>query len=82
MENISERGMIVERTIDEDAFEKYGVIEFLSKKGLIKSARFVKRYSPSLVQEFYSNLIPAVKTSLAKGFHHVFVRAQMVEFSS
>lgn len=55
--------------------------EFLTKKGLIKLIVCAKGYNPTLVQEFYSNLTPAIKTQSAEGYHHVFVRRKMVEFS-
>lgn len=55
--------------------------EFLTKKGLIKLIVCAKGYNPTLVQEFYSNLTPAIKTPSTEGYHHVFVRGKVVEFS-
>lgn len=71
----------MERVIDEIAFDKNCLIKLLTEKGLIMSATFAKEYSPTLVKEFYSNLVPAVKTLTAEGYHQVFVRGKKIEFS-
>lgn len=78
---ICELGIIVERTIDESAFDKYRLIDLLTEKGLIKSALFTKSYNLSLVQEFYSNISQEVRIPTAKGFQKVYVRWQWIDFS-
>lgn len=71
---ICELGIIVERTIDESAFDKYRLIDLLTEKGLIKSALFTKSYNLSLVQEFYSNISQEVRIPTGKGYQKVYVR--------
>lgn len=65
---ICEYEIIVERVINVSAFEKYGLTELLTDKGLIKIAMFAKTYSPTLVQEFYNSLSPAIKTPTTRGY--------------
>lgn len=43
---------------------------------------FAKGYNSTLVHEFYSNLTPSIKTPTTKGYHHVFVRGEIIEFTS
>lgn len=73
--------MIIERVINEYAFEKYGLTEFLIEKGLFKSAMFTKGYNPTIMHELYSNLTLAINTLTVEGYHHVFVREKMVGFT-
>ncbi|XP_039131848.1 uncharacterized protein LOC120268578 [Dioscorea cayenensis subsp. rotundata] len=75
-ESVVERGIVVERVIDTTAFEKYGLTELLKERSLYKSATFVESYSLSLVQEFYSNLLPS-----DKGISRVFIREKWIPFT-
>ncbi|XP_039143923.1 uncharacterized protein LOC120281046 [Dioscorea cayenensis subsp. rotundata] len=75
-ESVEGRGVVVERMIDEGAFEKYGLTELLQQKSLYKSATFPESYSLSLVQEFYSNLLPS-----DKGITRVYVRGKWIPFT-
>ncbi|XP_039118413.1 uncharacterized protein LOC120254372 [Dioscorea cayenensis subsp. rotundata] len=75
-ESVEERGVVVERMIDEGAFEKYGLTELLQQRSLYKSATFPESYSLSLVQEFYSNLLPS-----DKGITRVYVRGKWIPFT-
>ncbi|XP_039128974.1 uncharacterized protein LOC120265138 [Dioscorea cayenensis subsp. rotundata] len=70
------RGFMVERIIDEVAFEKYGLAELLKERCLYKSATFAESYSLSLVQEFYSNLLPS-----DKGITRVYVQGKWIPFT-
>ncbi|XP_039134329.1 uncharacterized protein LOC120271717 [Dioscorea cayenensis subsp. rotundata] len=78
---ISKRGVIADRVIDEVAFDQYGLIDFLTDKGLMKSVTYGKNYNPTLVQEFYSNLSPEIKSPRASGYHKIFLRGKTVKFS-
>ncbi|XP_039115831.1 uncharacterized protein LOC120251358 [Dioscorea cayenensis subsp. rotundata] len=75
-ESVEGRGVVVERMIDEGAFEKYGLTELLQQRSLYKSATFPESYSLSLVQEFYSNLLPS-----DKGITRVYVRGKWIPFT-
>ncbi|XP_039130875.1 uncharacterized protein LOC120267261 [Dioscorea cayenensis subsp. rotundata] len=73
---VVERGLVVEIIIDEVAFEKYGLAELLKERYLYKSSTFAESYSLSLVQEFYSNLLPS-----DKGITRVYVRGKWISFT-
>ncbi|XP_039129087.1 uncharacterized protein LOC120265276 [Dioscorea cayenensis subsp. rotundata] len=75
-ESVEGRGVVVERMIDEGAFEKYGLTELLQQRSLYKSATFPESYSLSLVQEFYSNLLPS-----DKDITRVYVRGKWIPFT-
>lgn len=45
-------GLIVERAINEIAFNKNSLIELLTKKRLIMPATFAKEYNPTLAKKF------------------------------
>ncbi|XP_039115402.1 uncharacterized protein LOC120250637 [Dioscorea cayenensis subsp. rotundata] len=75
-ESVERRGVVVERMIDGGAFEKYGLTELLQQRSLCKSATFPESYSLSLVQEFYSNLLPS-----DKDITRVYVRGKWIPFT-
>ncbi|XP_039122071.1 uncharacterized protein LOC120258688 [Dioscorea cayenensis subsp. rotundata] len=75
-ESVEERGIVVERMIDELAFEKFVLIKLLQERSLYKSATFPESYSLSLVQEFYSNLLPS-----DKGITRLYVRGKWIPFT-
>ncbi|XP_039120510.1 uncharacterized protein LOC120256909 [Dioscorea cayenensis subsp. rotundata] len=75
-ESVEGRGVVVERMIDEGAFEKYGLTELLQQRSLYKSATFPESYSLPLVHEFYNNLLPS-----DKGITRVYVRGKWIPFT-
>lgn len=53
--------MVVEKTIDIVAFEKYWFTEILTERKLMESPIFTKSYNTTLVQEVYSILSTSIK---------------------
>ncbi|XP_039118657.1 uncharacterized protein LOC120254660 [Dioscorea cayenensis subsp. rotundata] len=74
---VAERGLIVERVIDEVAFKKYVLTELLQERSPYKSVTFAESYSLPLVQEFYSSLLPS-----DKGITKVYIWGKWIPFTS